>query len=344
MTAPPRKPPQQRATPGGIIATSRAVVPRRGRADVPQLFDQPPPGWIDPALAKLVDKIPTGPDWAHEIKWDGYRLCCQVVDGKATIWTRRGHDWTDRFPGIAAEVAKLRVRSAIVDGEAVILDERGISHFGDLQKALGRGSVGKAAAEAVLVAFDLLFLDGTDLRPWKHTARREALASVIPSAKPNLWVSEDIEGDPTRIFAMACEHELEGIISKRISAPYRSGRTGDWVKTKCIQSDTFVIIGYEPASSGVGIGGLRLAERDVDGKLVSVGGVGTGFTRATAAALGRKLDALRQAKPAVPGLRSKTVVWVRPVLLAEVEYRARTSDGDLRHASFKGLRDPADTD
>ncbi|GGC81680.1 ATP-dependent DNA ligase [Chelatococcus reniformis] len=142
----------------------------------------------------------------------------------------------------------------VVDGEAVILDESGISHFGDLQKAIGRGGAGKAAADAVLVAFDLLFLDGTDLRPWKQAARREALAALIPSATPHLWISEDIGGDPKRIFPMACGHELEGIISKRISAPYRSGRTGDWVKTKCIQSDTLVIIGYEPSTAGYGVG------------------------------------------------------------------------------------------
>ncbi|GGC76015.1 non-homologous end-joining DNA ligase [Chelatococcus reniformis] len=275
------------------------------------------------------------------MKLDGYRLCCQAVDGAVTIWTRNGHDWTARFPGIVASLAKLPVHSAVIDGEAVVLDECGVPSFGALQVALGRGSW-KAATDAILYAFDLLHLDGMDLRPWKLSERRDALFNIVPATLLHIRISEDIEGDPRRIFEAACEHGLEGIISKRQAAPYRSGRTGDWVKTKCISSDTFIVIGYEPASSGVGVGGLRLAERGDDGRLVSVGGVGTGFTRSVAASLGRKLDAIRQPKPAVPGLRSKTVVWVRPELLAEVEYRAKTNDGDLRHASFKGLRDPSD--
>ena len=196
----------------------------------------------------------------------------------------------------------------------------------------GRGS----ADQAVLYAFDLLFLDGHDLRPWKLEGRRDALESVMDFTSRTIMLSEEIEGDGPTIFKHACDHGLEGIVSKRRDAPYRSGRRDEWRKTKCVQSDTFVVIGYE-TTAGM-LASIRLAE-ETEGHLRPAGGVGSGLSVASARDLKQRLDPLATDNPPIAGLKGKGVVWTRPEIRVEVEYRGRTTDGSLRHPSFKGVRD-----
>jgi len=302
------------------------------------------PDRIEPCLALLKHKPPVGPQWAFEVKWDGYRVAVHLDHGNVRILTRGGHDWTDRFPAIAEAARNLGVAMAILDGEAVVLDEQGRSDFGALQQSLG-GRGGKKTSDAsVLMAFDLLYFDGHSLLNAELSVRRHLLEGIIPSGTDGaIRLSEEVEADGAALLAAACEHGLEGIIAKDQNSPYRSGRGGEWVKVKCLQSDTFAVVGYEHSMAArAGIGALLLAAFE-DGKLVYVGSVGTGFKESAAWKLREQLDKLVAKKPAVEyGGRRKNVVWVRPRLFAEIEYRAWTHDGKLRHASYKGLRDLAD--
>ena len=335
MPKPPRRPPPRTRKTDATAerVASKAVVAKAADPRQAGLFDAPLPGWIKPCLPTLVDAPPIGAQWVHEIKWDGYRVSACVADGKATIRTRGGYDWTKRFPTIAAAVARLKVRSAVVDGEAVILDDKGRSSFAELQADLDK----HGSDRAVLYAFDLLFLDGEDLRAKPLEERRLALGSIIPK-RSAILLSEDYSGSGADLFRTACEHELEGIVSKRLDLPYRSGRRRDWLKTKCVQSDTFVIIGFQPGSGAVRtpLANIKIARFDGQ-RLGYAGAVGTGFSERVAEALRAKLDGLRAARCAIPKLRVSGAVWVTPDLKAEIAYRGVTTAGELRHASFKGL-------
>jgi len=325
---------------GGDVAKGSAV-PRRNRRQAELRFD-PMPERVEPCLALLKSKPPTGPDWAFEVKWDGYRLAVHIERGRARIITRGGHDWTARFPTIAHDALELGVDSAILDGEAVVLDERGAADFGALQKALGGRGGKRFASEASLYAFDLLYLDGRDLRAMTLDERRAMLETTL-QPHSSIRLSEEINAEGAAFLKLACEMGLEGIIAKRRSAPYRSGRGGEWLKIKCVQSESFAIIGYEPSAAALGgIGRLLLAARR-GADLVYVGGVGTGFTQLIGTALRKRMDALAIGKPAaaMPSRKPKAR-WIKPDLVAEIAFRAWTDDGKLRHASFKGLRDAAD--
>jgi bifunctional non-homologous end joining protein LigD len=195
------------------------------------LFADPMPERIEPCLALLQGKPPSGPDWAFEVKWDGYRLAIHIVGKRVRIITRGGHDWTSRFPTIAHDALEFGVDSAILDGEAVVLDDRGAADFGALQKARGGRGGKRFAAEAVLYAFDLLYLNGHDLRPLPLSERREMLEDVL-AGQPygSIRLSEEIEAEGAALLDKACAMNLEGIIAKRRDASYRSGRGGDWLK------------------------------------------------------------------------------------------------------------------
>jgi len=280
--------------------------PRRRRDPAqPNLPLDPMPARVEPCLALLKAKPPKGDDWVFEIKWDGYRLAVHIEPSGVRILTRGGHDWTERFPAILAEARRLPVSTAILDGEAVVLDAHGRSDFGMLQQSLGgRGGKG-ASKDAIFMAFDLLYFDGHDLTGTELTSRRHLLEGLVPAGGEDaIRLSEEIEADGEQLLRIACEHDLEGIIAKDRNSPYRSGRLGDWLKIKCIQSDGFAIVGYEMSTASFGgIGRLLLAARK-GGELVYVGGVGTGFNERSAADLRKQMDKLTMAKPAVDSASS----------------------------------------
>ena len=333
----PLSPRLRKTSPTVERIADRATIAKPADPRQAGFFDAPVPGWIKPCLPTLVDKPPVGPQWVHEIKWDGYRVSASVESGKVIVRTRSGHDWTARFPTIADALANLKVRSAVIDGEAVILDERGRSSFSELQADLDR----HGSRRAVLYAFDLLFLDGEDQRGRPLEARRAALGSILRKGSAVL-MSEDIVGSGAELFELAKTHELEGIVSKRIDKPYRSGRRTEWLKTKCVETDTFVIIGFQPGTGAVRtpLANIKIATFDGE-RLRSAGAVGTGFSEAVAAALRARLDRIVAKTCAVRGLKGKGAVWVTPDLRAEIAYRGVTTAGELRHASFKGMVDDA---
>jgi bifunctional non-homologous end joining protein LigD len=300
------------------------------------------PDRIEPCLALLQAKVPAGPDWLFEVKWDGYRLAVHIDRQHVRIITRGGHDWTHRFPSIAAAAVKIGVHTAILDGEAVVLDERGRSDFGALQRSLGGRGGKRTSTESILMVFDLLYLDGHDLTGSELTVRRHLLEDlVVAGGDGAIRLSEEVEADGANLLEHACQVGLEGIIAKRREQPYRSGRTGDWLKIKCIQSESFMIIGYElSAAARGGIGSLLLAGKRGN-EWVYAGAVGTGFNSKEAASLRSALDKLRTNTPVVP-LKGKNLVFAQPTLIAEIEFRGWSNDGKLRHASYKGLRELQD--
>lgn len=295
------------------------------------------PRRIEPCVATLVDQPPKGPDWVLEVKWDGYRLGVYVEPGETRAITRGGYDWTVKFRSIIAEAQQLGHESLILDGEAVVLDDQGRSDFGMLQRAVGKKPSLHGANEIIFYAFDVLYLDGHDLRDLPLSERRERLAPILAGRTGAIRFSEEVNADGEEFFRVACEFGLEGIIAKRRDKSYRSGRRPEWLKIKCSRRDTFVIVGYEPSTVPGAIGRLLLAARKGE-DLVYVGGCGTGWSSQEGAKLRELLNAILADGPAVT-LKRKGAVFARPLLVAEIEYRAWTQDGKLRHPSFKGVRE-----
>jgi bifunctional non-homologous end joining protein LigD len=198
----------------------------RWRASSPSR--QYPPGFIEPCLPTNAPTVPTGPQWAYEIKHDGFRFICRLDGDRARVFSRYGRDWTDRVPLIAEALAGLRVKSVTLDGEGVVCRPDGISDFDRLRAAVGR----LGSRDAFLYAFDLLEIDGEDLRRYEWHVRRATLRSLIKRAGPGIRLSEHIDGDGMAAFRHACRMGLEGIVAKRRDRPYRSGRSPDWIKVK----------------------------------------------------------------------------------------------------------------
>jgi bifunctional non-homologous end joining protein LigD len=316
--------------------------PRKARDPAqPNLPFDAMPGRVEPALALLRKKAPVGLEWAFEVKFDGYRLAVHIEPGGVRILTRGGHDWTSRFPTIAKAAKDLSVGSAILDGEAVVLDHQGRSDFGGLQRSLGGRGGKRVSTEAVFFAFDLPYFDGHLLTNAELSVRRHLLKDFLDAATGAIQLSEEVSGDGNQLLETARAHGLEGIIAKNRDSKYRSGRTGDWLKIKCVQSESFIVFGYEQSSiARGGLGSLLLAARHgSDWKYV--GSVGTGFKERDAIDLKRMLDKLKTNSPAVP-VRGKKLVFAQPTLIAEIDFRGWTSDGHLRHAPYKGLREEQD--
>lgn len=298
-------------------------------------------GDVQVQLATLAAKAPVGTGWVHEIKLDGYRILAEVSGGKAVLRSRRGNDWTRRFRAAASALEALPARTALLDGEIVLFDEKGRSDFQRLQNALGEGG----ADRAVYCAFDLLFLDGRDLRDLPLKDRKAALKTLLEKASPRLRYVEHIAGTGAdEVLKQACALGLEGIICKREDAPYRSGRTDDWLKVKCLREQEFVIGGFtEPAGSRAAFGALVLGVHDDGGGLRYAGRVGTGFTQGSLREIRRKLLPLETGRAAFSkpptGADARGVHWVRPELVAQVAFSEWTKDGVLRQPSFKGLRE-----
>ncbi|OKP79626.1 ATP-dependent DNA ligase [Ensifer adhaerens] len=297
----------------------------------------PMPNRVDPCLATLVDAPPKSPGWGFEVKWDGYRVALHIEPGRVRILTRGGHDWTSRFPSIAADAPTLGATTAIIDGEAVVLDDKGRSDFGLLQRALGRRPGVHGPGEIILFAFDLLYLDGRELRRLPYADRRQLLNQLLAGRDGAIRLSEEVDADGAEFFRVACDLGLEGIIAKRHDAPYRSDRRPEWLKIKCVRRDTFLIVGYEPSSVPGAVGRLLLAARK-DDAFVYVGGCGTGWSYQESAMLREVLNAIPADQPAV-AIARKGAIFARPLLVADIEYRAWTQDGKLRHPSFKGVRE-----
>ena len=300
------------------------------------------PADVSPQLATLVAEPPEGAEWVHETKFDGFRVLCRIHHGRATLFTRSGQDWTGHFPPVAAAVATLPVNDAWLDGEVTVVLGDGRSSFGALQN---RGDT-HDGRRLVYFVFDLLHQDGHDLRPLSLEARKQALAALLsrqPQDGPLRYV-EHVQGDGAgaKFFARACREGLEGIVSKRRDRPYVAGRSFDWVKTKCMKRQEFVIGGFtEPRGARQSLGALLVGVYEGD-RLRYAGKVGTGFGHATAADLRRRLEGLERAtSPFADRVKPlpRDVHWATPKLLAEISFTEMTSDGKLRHPSFKGLRD-----
>jgi bifunctional non-homologous end joining protein LigD len=296
----------------------------------------PMPAFVPPQLATLVERPPDGPEWLHEIKFDGYRLLCRIDRGRVQLLTRTGQDWTHRFPTLAKAVPT-RIEPAMIDGEAVVMRSDGVSSFQALQEAL---SAGRDDA-IVFYAFDLLFADGADLRGAPLETRKARLAELLRGqGGDRLRVSTHIDGRGAEVWQNACDMALEGVVSKRRDAPYRSGRGPDWLKTKCGARQEFVIGGYTGlATDRRSVGALLLGHYE-DGVLVYAGKVGTGFTAKSRRALHETLAKLRRKTPpfaSVPGA-VRRACWVEPRLVAEIAHAGWTRDGRLRHPAFQGLR------
>lgn len=295
-----------------------------------------------PQLATLADAPPEGPGWLHEVKLDGYRLLVRVEGGRVRLLTRSGQDWTGSFPRIAAAAAALPCRSALLDGEAVVLDERGVSDFQRLQRTLADGT-----DQARLVAFDLLHLDGLDLTPSPLVARKAALRRLLAGPRPgadDLRFGDHLGEDGQAVLAQACELGLEGIVSKRADSAYALGaRAKSWLKVKCHLRQDLAVIGYtEGEGSRTGFGALVLGVPAGVGWRLA-GRVGTGFDARERDRLLRRLEPLRRpTSPVTPrprGAAARGVRWVEPRLVVEVAFAGWTDDGHVRQASYRGLRE-----
>jgi bifunctional non-homologous end joining protein LigD len=300
----------------------------------------------NPQLAQLVKHAPQGPDWLHEMKYDGYRIGCRIHAGHATLLSRNGKDWTAAFPEIARAATALKVTSALMDGEVCIVLPDGRTSFQALQNLAGADR-----ARLVYFAFDLLYLDGRSLLAEPLEIRKAALRKVVKGRR--IRFSDHLDADGPDAFREACRLGLEGIISKPREQPYLSGKRIGWVKTKCIKRQEFVIGGFtDPEGAREGIGALLVGFYDSGpgsptsrrgrGTLVFAGKVGTGFTVKGARELRTMLNRIEVRDPPFtappPGWLGRNAHWVKPQLVAEVEFTEWTADGKIRHPSFQGLR------
>ncbi len=315
----------------GTLAARAAAIPGAREARLPRA--------VAPQLATLVSEAPSGDEWLHEMKFDGYRILARLDDGKATLLSRNARDWTPQFPAVARAVAELPVRSALLDGEVAVVLPNGTTSFQALQNALDAN----AQAELVYFVFDLLHLEGYDLTRATLEARKTALRDLLGQSPGGLLrYSDHVVGTGPQIHTEACRMRVEGIVSKRRDAPYKGGRGRSWLKVKCLARQEFVIGGYtDPEGGRVGLGALLLGVYEGEA-LQFAGKVGTGFTEKALTDLKRRLRPLEEAaspfaKARIPGLTRAH--WVRPELVAEVAFAEWTGDGRLRHPSFQGLRE-----
>ncbi len=297
------------------------------------------PRFIEPQLASSITTPPNGPGWLHELKLDGYRIQARKEGEKVQLLTRNGLDWTHRMKTIAEQVAALPAEQAIFDGEVVVLSEDGTTSFANLQASFQEG----IKHPLTYFIFDLLHLNGHNLRPQPLKERKELLSGIVQDAGEFIRFSEHLETDGMDLFHRACELHAEGIVSKLASSAYVSGRSSSWLKSKCIHEQEFVIGGYRLLSNGgLGVGALLLGYYR-DGVLIYAGRTGTGFTQKTHQVLRSQLDKRKQAKSPfhgqLPAGARRGAIWVKPELVAQVTFATWTADNLVRQAAFQGIRE-----
>ncbi len=321
-----------RARTGAIKRTASKATAGGARSRLPE--------FVPPSLATLYEQAPSGPQWLHEIKLDGYRLEARLDHGKVRLLTRKEQDWTHRFEPVAEAVAALSAETALLDGEVVVEDDKGVSDFSLLQTDLKDGRNDRF----VYYVFDLLYLDGRDFRGVPLIERKHALARLLKGNSKTgvIRYADHVEESGPLIYRHACEMGLEGIVSKRRDAPYISGRTDNFVKTKCHGRQEFIVVGFTPSTAlPKAIGALTVAVHE-NGELRYAGRVGTGYTQKMARELWKRLEPLRTERRPIElpaDERRKDVVWVKPKLVIEAEFAGVTHGGVLRQASFKGIRE-----
>ena len=301
----------------------------------------PLPKFRKPQLATLVDDVPAGNGWMHEIKFDGYRAMVAAKGNMVRIYTRNGKDWTDKFGPLVEAIAALNLPACLIDGEIVATDAEGNPDFSTLQRVLKRGHGAQGKDDALQFhAFDLVELAGEDLKALPNIERKERLEAMLSTAEPPIFLADHVIGAGEKLFEAMCAARQEGIISKKMDAPYRHARSKAWVKVKCTLRQEFVIVGWKKSSAkGRPFASLLMAQHE-GGKLVYKGNVGTGFAGDDFDELGPKLDRLERKTPAVEVDKSSArgVTWVTPKLVAEVAFAELTADGNIRHGSYLGLR------
>jgi bifunctional non-homologous end joining protein LigD len=297
------------------------------------------PHFVPPQLCETRDKAPVGDDWLHEMKYDGYRVQIVLEDGRARLFTREGHDWSARFGALTKAAEKIPAQSAVIDGEAIVFDAKGLSDFPALVAALKAG--GKATGALACAAFDLLHLDGEDLRALPLLDRKARLKKLLRGKTNAISYAAHVIGGGPAFFKQAVAAGAEGIVSKRVAAPYRSGRGPHWAKVKDRKREDVTVIGWAPSDRGRAFASLVVA-REEKGRLIHAGRVGAGFDARTQAELMGVLRGLaRKEPPQVEGvaLAPRGLRWVEPGLIVEIAMAGWTGDGQVRQGAFLGVRE-----
>jgi bifunctional non-homologous end joining protein LigD len=294
------------------------------------------PAFVTPQLATLVTAPPKSGNWVYEVKYDGYRMLARIAGGEVALFTRAGNDWTGKLPHLAQALGKLGVEDAWLDGEIVVPGADGRASFQALQNAFDAG----ADSKIVYYVFDAPYLDGKDLRQLPLKARKQKLKAKFARPVTGVRFSDDLTGSAQKVLEHACKLRLEGLIAKQADAVYQAGRTRTWLKLKCRLRQDFVIAGYTaPKGSRSGFGALVVGVYEKPRKLVYAGKVGTGFDEERLSTLLHKFSSLKTSEsPLENPPREKGITWLRPKLVAEVEFAERTNEGIIRQGSFMGLR------
>ena len=307
-----------------------------------QVRRSPFPDAAPPAqLATAADAVPDGDAWGHEIKIDGYRMLCRRAGDDIRFISRNGNDWTSNVGPLVNTLHKLAPDEFIIDGEVAVTNGSGVTDFQKLQNTIRRPN----PVGLIYFVFDVLHLGDLNLRPATLPERKDALRETLAGVEsPNIQLSDCIVGNGPAVFERARALGVEGVVSKRLSAPYRSGRSDAWLKIKYNRRSEFVVVGFTDSESvDHALGAMMLAERDADGRWSYVGRVGTGFSQATLQVLRERLEATETGICPLPEHPADIPVresrWVEPEMIVEIEFHKRSAGGTLRFPSFKGIRD-----